>query len=301
MNFRVHITVSVASLLLIACSDNVSKGINKKVIACSFTEKNIGSFVSIPEQVFSRNVNPKYVEERAKISEKVSAFEIQAHEVTNAQFRKFVEQTGYITDAEQGVLDGRVGSGSAVFRLPDLNGVLEYGWTLIQSANWQSPNGSASDIAGLDHHPVVHVSYQDAQAYAKWAGGRLPTELEWELAATLGLPERSDTVSGAIVNGKLVANTWQGAFPLINNETDGFAGSSPVGCFAASDIGLYDMIGNVWEWTSSPFGSGTHTIKGGSFLCSDNFCARYRPEARQPHEKDFSTNHIGFRVVRDVR
>ena len=135
-------------------------------------------------------------------------------------------------------------------------------------------------------------------------GGRLPTEPEWEFAAQLGLEDQSNSTSGAYDRtGRPIANTWQGIFPLLDRGTDGHKGIAPVGCFALSTIGLSDMIGNVWEWTSSTHGAGSSsqifTIKGGSFLCANNYCRRYQPAAREGHEKDFSTNHIGFRVVID--
>jgi formylglycine-generating enzyme required for sulfatase activity len=159
--------------------------------------------------------------------------------------------------------------------------------------------GADNPNEALPNHPVVHVSLRDALAYAQWAGGRLPTELEWEYAASLGLADIGRPDSGAYdINGVPIANTWQGVFPIIDSGKDGFKGSSPVGCFAPSKIGLYDMIGNVWEWTDTPSGKSTHLIKGGSFLCANNFCKRYRPAARQSQEIDFSTNHIGFRIIK---
>jgi formylglycine-generating enzyme required for sulfatase activity len=175
------------------------------------------------------------------------------------------------------------------------------GWTLKRGATWRSPGGPGTGIVRRMNDPVVHVSLADAYAYAAWAGGRLPSEEEWEYAATSGLADPADRLSGAMdKDGKPIANFWQGIFPAKNETTDGFAGASPVGCFPSSRVGLYDMIGNVWEWTITPYAPGRNTIKGGSYLCAENFCARYRSAARQGQEVDFSSNHIGFRVVKDV-
>ena len=220
------------------------------------------------------------------------------HEVTNAEFAAFVDATGYITDAEQGLLDKHEGAGSAVFHHPE-DPVTEGGRWELTAATWRAPEGPGSNLTGREHHPVVHVSKRDAEAYAAWAGGRLPSEVEWEYAASLGLPDPENPISGAYDEAGPRANTWQGIFPMVDLGTDGFSGTAPVGCFAADQHGIHDLIGNVWEWTDTPFSDLTHSVKGGSFLCADNFCQRYRPAARQPQETDFSSNHIGFRIVRD--
>jgi formylglycine-generating enzyme required for sulfatase activity len=179
------------------------------------------------------------------------------------------------------------------------NGTARNQWTLLKGATWRKPLGEQHVYVAEPNHPVVHVSLRDALAYAQWAGGRLPTELEWEYAASLGLADPNRPDSGAYdINGAPIANTWQGVFPIIDSGRDGFKGTSPVGCFAPSKMGLYDMLGNVWEWTDTPSSQSTHIIKGGSFLCANNFCKRYRPTARQSQEIDFSTNHIGFRIVK---
>ena len=161
---------------------------------------------------------------------------------------------------------------------------------------------AGSDFDGLGRHPVVHVSLTDARAYAAWAGGRLPNEIEWEYAASLGLFDPDDPESGLRgPDGEIRANTWNGIFPVLNTAEDGFIGTAPVGCYRASLIGAYDMIGNVWEWTETPFGDGNpqFTIKGGSYLCGSNYCRRYRAAARESLEPDFSTAHTGFRIVKD--
>lgn len=147
----------------------------------------------------------------------------------------------------------------------------------------------------------MHASLRDARAYAAWANARLPTELEWEYAAQLGLTDPNRPDSGAYnVDSKPIANTWQGVFPIVNSAEDGFTGVSPVACFPPSEIGLYDMIGKVWEWTDTPASKSRHLVKGGSFLCANNFCKRYRSRARQVQDIDFSTNHLGFRVVKEI-
>lgn len=268
--------------------------------ACGLSPDQIGTFVEIPQGSFIKGASPLYAEETPSLRLQVNGFLIQNHEVTNAQFAAFVEATDYLTDAERGVLEGRAGAGSAVFLTPNENADTASPWALMADASWKTPEGAGSSITGREAHPVVHVSKRDAEAYARWAGGRLPSEVEWEYVASLGLPDPSDQSSGAYGDDGPRANTWQGIFPVANLETDGFDGAAPVGCFEADSQSLHDMIGNVWEWTDTPFGEGTHTMKGGSFLCADNFCRRYRPAARHPQDTDFSSNHIGFRIVKDL-
>ena len=256
------------------------------------------TFVSIPAGNFTKQA-AIYPEETVPEDQLVRGFLLASHEVTNSQFAEFVQQSGYITDVEQAINRGQDNAGSALFSMIDEDSYGE--WTLAQGATWKTPDGEKSSILGKENHPVVHVSHNDAAAYAQWAGGRLPTELEWEYAAQIGLAKQADLFSGAYdQDGTPIANTWQGLFPTIDSGKDGFKGSAPVGCYAANGVGVYDMIGNVWEWTDTPYSKNTHTIKGGSFLCANNFCKRYRPNARQAHESDFSTNHIGFRIVKDL-
>lgn len=258
---------------------------------CGLAAGVMGRFVDVPGGVLQKGRGAIYPEERPEIDLHVDGFRIQAHEVTNDQFAEFVSATGYVSDAERGVIEGRPGAGSAVFRSGR--------WHLMREASWRAPEGAGSSIEGKGSWPVVHVSLADAMAYAAWAGGRLPSEEEWEHAARLGLPDPARDTSGAFEDdGTPRANTWQGIFPVANTGEDGFAGTAPAGCFPADRLGLFDMIGNVWEWTDTPFAPGNNTIKGGSFLCADNFCQRYRPAARHPQEIDFSSNHIGFRIVK---
>ncbi|NQY38942.1 MAG: SUMF1/EgtB/PvdO family nonheme iron enzyme [Henriciella sp.] len=261
--------------------------------SCGLSIDELGSYVQIHSGTLVKGNNPIYPEERSSERFEVDAFWIQTHEVTNAQFQEFVDATGYVTEAERGIAEGRAGAGSAVFIHPGAANEETVTWTLGETTTWRSQSERLNA-------PVVHVTKQDAEAYANWAGGRLPNEVEWEYAAQLGLPDPENQMSGAYSEAGPRANTWQGIFPTADTGEDGFRGIADVGCFEADKIGLYDMIGNVWEWTDTPFNAGTHTIKGGSFLCADNFCRRYRPAARQPQETDFSSNHIGFRIARDT-
>ena len=244
---------------------------------------------------------------RTGAEKEIAPFSIQIHEVTNQQFSDFVRATGYISQAEHDLENNRDNAGSGLFKMPP-SGVSqknetqanEPGWTLSRGATWASPRGPGTTISVKENHPVVHVSLNDALAYANWVGARLPTELEWEYAATLGLPNEHNQDSGAYSpDGVPIANTWQGVFPFFNTTEDLFAEASPVGCFPSDKNGVYDLIGNVWEWTDTRKNGDSHIIKGGSFLCADNFCRRFKPIARESQEIDFSTNHIGFRVIKD--
>jgi len=233
----------------------------------------------------------------------VGDFWIDAHEVTNAQFRQFVRATGYITTAEQrpdptlypGISADLLVPGSASFiKLDDRpKGQWRDWWKFVIGANWQHPSGPNSNIEGMDSYPVVHISHQDAQAYAKWAGRALPTEAQWEYAAQASAAVKS-------------ANTWQGFFPLQDKALDGYAGVAPVGCYAPDASGLFDMKGNVWEMVSDVFDTTLESrasvapmrvIKGGSYLCAENHCQGDRPQARQGQEEDFSSGNVGFRTV----
>ena len=270
-----------------------------------------------------------YPEEGPVRDAEVGDFWIDERPVTVAEFRRFVKATGYVTVAER-PLDpadypdadpAALVPGALVFhptRGPvDLRDVRNW-WSYVPGATWQRPEGPASDTYTRGRHPVTQIAYEDAEAYAEWAGKALPTEAEWEYAARGGL-------EGAVFawgdefapEGRMMANTWQGEFPWQNQLADGYAGTSPTGAFPPNGYGLYDMAGNVWEWTCSegsatgaerpccaPSEAGEHiprrVIKGGSHLCAPNYCLRYRPAARQFEAVDTSTGHIGFRcVVRD--
>ena len=241
-----------------------------------------------------------YAEEAPRRAVTIAPFRIDAAEVTNAQFRKFVEETGYVTDAERPQAGFNV-PGGAVFTPP--SAASPSWWQFVEGANWKHPEGPDSSISERDMDPVVQVSFNDAKAYANWAGGRLPSEAEWEYAAAAGSDTHFVWGTERAPNGKEQANTWQGAFPIQNTLDDGYRLRAPVGCYKPNAFGLYDMVGNVWEWTGSAWGeendAAGYVIKGGSFLCAENYCRRYRASARQPQEAGLPTNHIGFRVVYD--
>jgi formylglycine-generating enzyme required for sulfatase activity len=272
----------------------------------------------------------------------VDGFWMDWTEVTNAQFRKFVDATGYVTVAEKtaetahlpGATDHSLEANlpfSIVFSPPnnkvDPNKISHLTWwKAVKGANWRHPEGPDSDLKERDNHPVVHVSYVDALAYAAWAGKRLPTEAEWEFAARGGLDSKRFCWGDQLTpGGKFQANTWQGEFPNNNTIADGFAGTAPVGSFPANGFGLCDMAGNVWEWCSDWYhpayykfspdrnpkgprasfdplepGVPKRVQRGGSFLCCDNYCMRYLPGARGKGEPESAANHVGFRCVRDA-
>ncbi len=276
----------------------------------------IGETRTIPAGRFVMGSENFYREEQPINSVSLNEFEIDIHEVTNAQFREFVDATGYVTSAERATEIGFPTNGS-----PVLSSV---GWSFVEGASWRQPLGAESSIDGKDHYPVVQVSLEDARAYADWAERDLPTEAQWEFAARGSLDQADYAWGNQLTpDGEHLANTWQGAFPIVDTADDGFKGLSPIGCFRSNGYGLYDMIGNVWEWTDDAFYP-THeyagqrllsdtgedlghdprqpdipvgVIKGGSFLCAESYCKRYRPAARQGGDTLMGTNHIGFRTV----
>jgi formylglycine-generating enzyme len=287
---------------------------------------------------FAMGSDDFYPEERPVQQASVGEFWIDERQVTAGEFRRFVRETGYVTVAQR-PLDPDLypdadpellRPGSLVFRRS--SGPVDLGdhqnwWEYVPGAFWKRPGGKGTTVNGRDRHPVVHIAYEDAEAYAAWAGKGLPSEAEWEYAARGGL-EGAVFAWGddELPNGEAMANTWQGAFPWQNLALDGFEGTSPVGSYPPNGYGLYDMCGNVWEWTSdwfTPHRSGRATssccvprdprvgppgqrsgetiprrvIKGGSHLCAPSYCLRYRPSARQGQAVDSSTTHLGFRCV----
>ena len=289
-------------------------------------------------------------DEGPEIEVKVSSFYIDATEVTNAEYAEFAEETGYITVAERQVdweqikkelpegtpkpPDSLFAPGALVFSPPPgavpLDNMQRW-WSWQRGANWRHPYGPESDLSGKENHPVVHIAFEDAMAYCQWAGKRLPTEAEWEYAARGGESGTSQFQWGEELtpNGKYLANFFQGDFPHANSAADGFLSEAPVKSFPPNSIGIYDMIGNVWEWTSDlyrpdikkqyvamgvkacenptgpktsydptdPYATEKHVIKGGSFLCSDQYCSNYRPTSRMATSFDSGQNHLGFRCV----
>ena len=259
--------------------------------------------------VFTMGSEDFYAEERPARIVTVAGFFIDITAVTNAEFARFVAATGYCTYAE------RRGASWVFAPLPDpvdLRGPPSW-WELREGACWRAPRGIGSTVEQLERHPVVHVMHADAEAYAIWAGKRLPTEAEWEYAARGGL-EGAPYAWGAtfLVDGRHMANTWQGRFPHENLALDGHAGTSPVGSYPPGGFGTYDMIGNVWEWTatSSPLNPAAScccaatwadlVLKGGSYLCSPDYCRRYRPAARMFQPRDYSSSNVGFRCALSV-
>jgi formylglycine-generating enzyme len=297
--------------------------------------------VFISGGVFHMGSDKHYPEEAPVHRVKVDSFWICATPVTNRQFRDFIDATGYVTFAEippdpagyPGALPEMLRASSLVFMPPkgpvDLRNWSAW-WTFMAGADWRHPYGPGSSIKGLDEHPVVHIAYQDAEAYAAWAGKELPTEAEWEYAARGGLEGADFAWGGELApGGKLMANIWHGEFP--HRKIGRHKRTSPVKAFPPNGYGLYDMIGNVWEWTSDWFSSRhmgnaakaccipqnprggpressfdpcqseikipRKVLKGGSHLCAPNYCRRYRPSARHPQPVDTSTSHAGFRCI----
>jgi formylglycine-generating enzyme required for sulfatase activity len=297
--------------------------------------------VWIPGGTFMMGSNDHYPEEAPAHPVTVDSFWIDQFAVTNSQFSRFVEDTDYVTSAERapnpadypGAKPELLVPASVVFRRPGYQVNLKdpyHWWTYIPGADWRHPLGPGSSLKGLAKHPVVHVAFEDALAYTDWAGKSLPTEAEWEFAARGGLEAASYVWGDEFEpDGEALANTWQGEVPNENLLTDGYEWTAPVGAFPANGYGLYEMAGNVWEWTSdfyqqhgelpqsccasfNPRGGEAEksfdprtpdvkiprrVMKGGSYLCAPNYCQRYRPAARMAQAVDTSTCHLGFRCI----
>ena len=299
--------------------------------------------VWVPGGTFSMGSDKHYPEEAPVHRVTVAGFWMDRTPVTNRDFGKFVNATGYVTVAEvrpdikdyPAALPHMLRAGSLVFTPPkrpiDLRDWSQW-WNFKFGANWKRPLGPRSSLAGLNDHPVVHIAYADAVAYTRWTGKDLPTEAEWEFAARGGLDGAEFAWGQELApSGKQMANTWQGAFPHENLRLDGYERTSPVTAFPPNSYGLYDMIGNVWEWTSDWYSSQHEpnaakaccipqnprggredasydpslptvkiprkVLKGGSHLCAPNYCRRYRPAARHPQPVDSSMSHVGFRCI----
>jgi formylglycine-generating enzyme required for sulfatase activity len=301
------------------------------------------NMVWIPGGVFVMGSDHHYPEEAPAHRVSVDAFWMDQYAVTNKQFQRFIKETSYVTFAERqplledypGALPELLVPGSLVFQQPNHRVNLQTcsWWAYVPSANWRHPRGPGSSIKGRENFPVVHIAYEDALAYATWAGKSLPTEAQWEYAAR-------GSLDGAVYSwgdefaprGNRMANTWEGEFPWQNLKSHP-PEPEPVGSYPPNGYGLYDMVGNVWEWTNdwyrdhhpenktkacciprnprggaqeesfdlnTPFRIPRKVLKGGSFLCAANYCRRYRPAARHPETVDTSTCHIGFRCVVNV-
>ena len=293
---------SLIGLLLLLGSCDPRSQIEKR------TEVNIipSDMVLIPAGNFEMGTNDGSSFEGPTHPVKVDAFLIDRYEVTNRQYQEFVDAAGYITESE------KIGW-SGVFNRE--KGV----WEPVTGADWRHPEGPGSSITDRLDHPVIHVSWHDARAYADWHGKSLPTEAQWEWAARGGLSESLYPWGNELrPEGNHMANVWQGTFPLKDGGGDGFLAPAPVGKFPANGYGLYDISGNVWEWTKDWYSPNTYrtaihrqnpagpesgqekVIRGGSWMCSENYCTGYRVNARQKTPTDSGLNNLGFRCIRDL-
>lgn len=336
--FRANALLASAAVIVSSCSvpdpevdGNVTSGGNAVTAAaarvCGPVE---AAPVAIAGGTFKMGQADVYREEGPVRTVAVDRFWIDSHEVTNAQFGKFVDATGYVTIAEKPVDPALFNvpadrippdllkPGSAMFTPPATpsNNYVDW-WKYVPGTSWKKPHGPDGADRVLNE-PVVHLGYADMQAYAEWRGGRLPTEAEWEFAASAGRPPSTEQPAEA--------NSWQGVFPVVNQESDGFKDVAPVGCYRPNANGLYDMIGNVWEMTSDFYRPGhdpddtdnpggpsenaaydpanpgmvSRVIKGGSYLCAPNYCQRYRPAARSGRDVGLGASNVGFRVAYDA-
>jgi sulfatase modifying factor 1 len=296
--------------------------------------------VWIPGGTYLRgSANPKMADAQPRHEVTVDGFWMDRTAVTNEDFGRFVESTGYVTIAERtpdardfpGAPVENLVAGSVVFTPPKgpvpLDNHFQW-WSYVKGANWRHPEGPASDLAGRDNEPVLQIAWDDAVAYANWAGKRLPTEAEFEFAARGGLHDRKYAWGDELTpDGRWMANIWQGHFPYENSCEDGFRAAAPVGSFPANGYGLYDMAGNVWEWCADWYrsdyyeklsarglpvhnpqgpdashdpsepGTPKRVMRGGSYLCTDQYCTAYEVGARGKGAPDSGTNHVGFRCV----
>lgn len=312
--------------------------VHKEDVGVHTRGKDTAKMVLIPGGKFQMGTDdPSFNDATPIHTVEITGFYMDAHEVTNAQFEKFVSETGYKTIAERpldpkdfpGIPKEKLVASSAVFSPTNgpvsLNDPLVW-WQLVAGADWRHPKGIGSSIVGHENEPVTQVCYLDAVAYATWAGKRLPTEAEWEYAARSGGNHRYYWGDSLRPNGKWVANIFQGAFPYKNAEEDGYEGVAPIESYPPNGWGLYDMDGNVWEWCSdyyrpdyyanssskNPQGPANsldpdepnvvkRVQRGGSFLCSDQYCIRYRAGSRGKGEESSASNNLGFRCVQDIK
>ena len=331
---------------------NTEKSLTDSINLISTTHSYLDSMVIIEQGEFlmgASNQNGALNREYPIHMVKVSSFLMDIHEVTNAQFKKFIDESGYVTTAEKKINwevlkkqlpenvpkpdDELLEPGSLVFSIPNkVTSLIDFSqwWKWTKGANWKQPMGPNSSIIGLENHPVVHISYQDATEYAKWNRKRLPTEAEWEWAARGGLNNKIYPWGNENVNdGEAKCNFWSGDFPLKNNQKDGYLLTSPVMNYPANKYGLYDMAGNVWEICSDWYDANYYkllskneltinpkgpeiwkypkepndpkkVVRGGSFLCNDSYCSSYRVSARMPYSIDTGMSHTGFRCVKDI-
>jgi formylglycine-generating enzyme required for sulfatase activity len=350
MSFKSIIFQLMVIIILSACNTNDSaQGKQKKDKPYSKDIPEGMVLIPMGEFVMGGKTDQAYEDELPLHKVQVSPFYMDVTEVTNEKFQAFIDETAYVTTAEKNVdweelkkqlplgtvkpNDSVLRAGSLVFQATETAVNLQDNskwWKWIIGADWQSPEGPTSDINDKMNHPVVHISWEDAQAYADWAGKRLPTEAEWEWAASGGnenaiYPWGNEPIEKASDK----ANFWQGNFPYMNFEMDGFYGTAPVKSFPPNAFGLYDMAGNVWEWCSDKYNvdlyseyaqngieynpkgalsykdprepnTPKHIIRGGSFLCNDDYCSGYRVSRRMSTSKDSGFNHTGFRCVKDV-
>lgn len=357
MKYRLHAIAFLLILVCFSCKNESKTSEKQEVTVLKEKPKNIQTpegMVWIDGKTFTQGAKATdaYAMPREKPAHEVTVdgFFIDIHEVTNEEFKKFVDATDYVTVAERPIdwevmkkelpkgtpkpHDSILQPGSLIFN-KEVNAKVNMSnytqwWTWKVGANWKQPEGNGSSIEGKENYPVVHVAYEDALAYCKWANRRLPTEAEWEAAAQGTQKDAIYTWGNDTSQLNEKANTWQGTFPTENLSKDGFTYIAPVGSYAPNSVGTYDMLGNVWEWTSdvynmnyyksldptkpvvNPKGADTYynpqnpyqvemIMKGGSYLCHDSYCASFRISARMSTSKDSGSDHLGFRTVATVK